>query len=154
MEYLDPSLVDGFKVLCQEQLGEAIEFALQYQQNQGEGESDELRQAAQDALSEIVPAFLEGITVAYKRSSLKAVDYEAVSTLFRQLAIRAKLDEYISSGIPATLSTRKGARSGVIVSVTEHEDQEQVKLQTDRMSGDGIEWVPFASVQSISPFSL
>lgn len=154
MEYLDTSLVDGFKIVCQERLGEAIDFALAYQDNQDEGDIDELRQAAQDALSEIVPAFLEGITTAYQRSALKAVDYEAISTLFRQLAIRAKLDEHVSSGVPVTLSTRKGARSGVVIAVTEHEDQEQVKLQTDRMSGDGIEWVPFASVQSISPFSL
>lgn len=155
MEYLDSSLVDGFRTVCQERLGEAIDFAITYQQNQGEGESDEQRQAAQDALSEIIPAVLEGLTVAYKRSSLKNVDYEAITTLFRQLAIRAKLEEHISSKRPITLVTRKGNRSGVVLSVRLHEDQEQIELQTDRMSGDGIEWVSFTSVQSMtSPVSL
>jgi hypothetical protein len=150
MEYLDTSLVDGFKIVCQERLGEAIDFALAYQDNQDEGDIDELRQAAQDALSEIVPAFLEGITTAYQRSALKAVDYEAISTLFRQLAIRAKLDEHVSSETPVTLITRKGSYSGVILSVREHEDQEQVELGAPKGESAWTQWVPFASVQSIS----
>lgn len=150
MEYLEPELLEGFRTRAREQLGEAINFAVTYHTSRGEHDTDELRQAAQDSLSEILPELIGAISDAYERSPIHAIDYAAMSVLFQQLAIRAKLEEHISSKVPVKLITRKGNRSGVVLAIQNHEEQEQVKLQTDRMSGDGIEWVPFVSIQGLT----
>lgn len=151
MEYLEPELLEGFRTRTREQLGEAINFAVSYHTVRGDSDIDELRQAAQDALSEILPEIVSAIKDAYKRSEIGVVDYAAMEILFRQLAVRVKLDEHISSGKPLALHTRKGTRTGIILSVREHEDQEQIELKmADRLSANNILWIPLTSVQGVS----
>lgn len=152
MEYLEPELTEGFRVRAVEQLGEAINFAVTYHTARGETDTDELRQAAQDSLSEMLPEIIPAIQEAYKRSPLKAVDFAAMEILFRQLAIRAKLEEHKSSSNAIILDTHKGSHAGIVLDIVMRENQEQIKLQTDLMSGDGIKWVPVKSVQSVQNY--
>lgn len=152
MEYLEPELTEGFRTRTREQLGEAINFAITYHTARGVTDTDELRQAAQDSLSEMLPEIIPAIQEAYTRSPLKAIDFAAMEVLFRQLAIRAKLAQAESSGNAMILDTRKDTHAGIVLGVMDYEGQESVKLQTDRMSGDGIDWVPFASVQSVRDY--
>lgn len=128
MEYLEPQLTEGFRVRAIEQLGEAINFAVTYHTARGETDTDELRQAAQDSLSEMLPEIIPAIQEAYTRSPLKAVDYAAMEVLFRHLAIRVKLEAHKSSGDRLILVTHKGRFSGSIVSIGDYEGQEQVLL--------------------------
>src|SRR3954453_16205679 len=116
MEYLDRRTITSFQSEVQSQLGEAIEFATAYQTNRGESDPLELRQAAQDALSELMPVIVDATVDAYART-LKEVDYEAVELLFRQLAIRARLHWLNQDGAKGdppnvTVTTRKGVTEG------------------------------------------
>jgi hypothetical protein len=153
MEYLDEKIVDGFRVEMQQQLGEAIRFAVEYLRNRDEHDELELRQAAQDALQELMPSMVDATAEAYRRSTLKAPDFEAVTLLFKNLAIRAKLLELCARSpdhpdqFPTvTLVTRKGEVTGTLYDMLKREGQEQIHLSAE---DNGETWIPLVSVQDL-----
>lgn len=162
MEYLEDSLVDGYKVEWTAQFGEAIQFAVHFRENRGERDDNELRQAAQDALGEIMPTVMDAMVEAYRRSPLKVPDFEAVSLLFKQLAIRAKLLELCGRSpdhpdqFPTVkLVTRKRDYAGILYDMISKDGQEVVHLGVVAQEAeDGSydrhdEFVPLVSVQEL-----
>lgn len=149
MKYLDDKLVESFTLEVQQTLAQAIEFAVTYRQNEGERDPEELRQAAQDALAEITPAFVPALEEAYRRSPLGAPDFEAVALLFKRLAIRAKLRAVVEDGEggSVSVSTRKGEIHGAVINMGDHDGQVSVCI----INGTGEErWVALDSIQDLA----
>ena len=140
MNYVDPELVQGFRIEVTQQLADAVEFAVNFQRARGEDAEDELRQAAQDALAELLPGIVVAAEDAYRKSALGQPDYEAIAMLFKQLAIRTRLSA-LSEGATVGLDTRKGATTGPFYGVVPYDGNECVHV--------GDEFVPVASIREL-----
>lgn len=142
MEYVDEKIVEGFGIEVAQQLSESVEFAVQGRLNDGEHDPDELRQVAQDALTELmVPSLIEATAKAYEHSALRQPDFAAIAVIFNRLAIRAKLKVLVDNAQPVRLLTRKGAHEGVISSLSYYDDQYSALM--------GDEWLPVDSIQEL-----
>lgn len=143
MDYVDPKVIEGFCSEVTQQLADGVEFAVQFQRNNGESDDDELRQAAQDALVQLMTPMVEAVEDAYKRSSLKKVDDEAVALIFKRLAIRSKLFMLDTLDAPeVVVLTRKGEVSGPLNGVGVYEKQESAHI--------GDEFVPIIAILELN----
>jgi hypothetical protein len=148
-EYLDEQLIEGFALEVEQQLGEAIQFAVQYRRGLGERDVNELRQAAQDSLAEILPVLVDALESAYAKSEL-AEDYVAIAMLFQRLAIRAKLKMllHIPRSPGVHIVTRKATYAGLLLGMGDNDGVFSIRLLTNE--SDEPTWVPFDSVQDVS----
>ena len=145
MEQVDTKIVAGFRSEVTQQLAESVEFAVNALVNDGEHDRDEHRQAAQEALVELLTPMVENTLDAYRRSPLKDPDYEAVALIYKNLAIRAALLALCARPASAedelpviTAVTRKGPVRGVLSGVSEHEGMESALI--------GEQYVPVVSI--------
>lgn len=146
MEYVDEKIIEGFGIEVAQQLSESVEFAVQGKLNDGERDPDELRQVAQDALTELmVPSLIEATAKAYEHSPLKEPDFDAIAMLFGRLAVRAKL-KALPSSVRIRVRTRSRMHEGALGSVRFHDEVLSVQL----LSLDGEdEWIPVDSIQEV-----
>jgi hypothetical protein len=122
--YLDKPIIDGFQAVVIAQMAVAIEFAVNTTTNDPEGAAsdDELRQAAQDALVELMTPLVDSMNTAYTRAYQS--DPEAVAYLFSRLATRARLKSLCVSPRPVNMYTRKGTITGVLTGMGMEEGEE------------------------------
>lgn len=148
VEYVDDKIIEGFRVEVSQQLGECVEFATTMLKNEGETDPNELRQAAQDALTELmVPGLVEAVATAYEHSPLGEPDFEAIATIFKRLAIRSKLRALTEQeSFPVvTVLTRKGEFEGSLYGIEDHEGARSIHLHN---AGEDM-WVQVDSIQEI-----
>jgi hypothetical protein len=152
MDYVDPQVIKGFMSEVESQLAEVIEFSTQMRINEGEKEENELRQTAQDALFEIMTPLLGATSNAYRKSPLGRPDFDAITTIFRRLAIRAELvamcarsPEHPNQFPTITIETRKGVFSGTLYDMLDHEGQFSVHMS----AGDDEQWIPVDSILKV-----
>lgn len=143
MELVDKSIIEGFRIEITQQLAESVEFAVQALINDGERDPEELRQVAQDALMELMMPIPEAVVDAYQKSPLHQADFEAIASIFKQLAIRAKLKALCASKTypQIAVDTRKGAVIGALYDVLEHDGMESAHI--------GDEFVPLISIEEL-----
>lgn len=149
MEQVDAQIIEGFRVEVTAQLAESVEFAVNALVNEGENDLEEHRQAAQEALVELLTPMVEATLDAYRKSPLKKPDFEAVALIFKNLAIRAKLKALCAKSpddpdmFPVIkVETRKGVVEGILYDVIEHDG-----LESAHIGDDG--FVPVVSIQEL-----
>lgn len=130
-DYIDPQVIEGFRVEVTSQLAEAVEFAINRRVNDGEVDDEECRQAAQDALYELTLPLVDAFRDAYKKSPLGVVDDAAIALLFQRHAIKAKLFELVDEPWILEIETRKESHTGRMRSIVEYEGEEAVVLETN-----------------------
>lgn len=152
MEQVDTNIIEGFRVEVTQQLAESVEFAINALVNDGENDQEEHRQAAQEALVELLTPMVEATHDAYRKSPLRWPDFEAVALIFKNLAIRAKLKALCARSpdhpdmFPTvTVVTRKRTVSGVLCDMGPYEGTECIHLTVD----DELEFIPVVSIQEL-----
>lgn len=152
MEQVDSKIIDGFQLEIMQQLSESVEFAVQALINDGEQDTEAHRQAAQEALTELLTGIVEATHDAYRKSPLKFPDFEAVATIYKQIAIRAKLKalcarspEHSDMFPTIVVETRKGIVEGALYDMVDHEGLESIHLGVE----EGTTWVPVVSIQEL-----
>lgn len=130
--YLDQAIIDGFKAEAIAQMGDAIEFAVNATKSADKAADDELRQAAQDALIELMTPIVGAMNEAYIRSYKP--DPEAVAHIFTRMATRARLmslvrrDDQNSQFPTVRVHTRKGDVIGELYGVITRDGEEVAHL--------------------------
>jgi len=152
MEQVDTKIIDGFRLEVTQQLAESVEFAVNALVNNGENDPEEHRQAAQEALVELLTGMPEATIDAYRRSPLKHPDLEAVAHVFKNLAIRAKLialcgrsPEHPDMFPTVEVVTRKRTVTGVLCDMGPYEGTECIHLTVD----GALEFIPVVSIQEL-----
>lgn len=148
MEQVDSKIIEGFRVEVTQQLSESVEFAVTTLINDGENDTEEHRQAAQEALVELLTPMVGATLDAYRKSPLKYPDFEAVALMFKNLAIRAKLFALCAKTpddpdmFPTIrVETRKGTVEGILYDVVPYDGMESAHI--------GDEFVPVVSIQEL-----
>ncbi|MDB5280848.1 MAG: hypothetical protein JWR61_5803 [Ferruginibacter sp.] len=148
-QYVDEKIIEGFRIAISQQIEESIEFATKMANGtEGAQDEEETRQAAQDALVELlVPTLVEATAKGYDNSPLGAPDFDAISLIFQRLATRAKLCALCTAEqFPSVeIVTRKGTVSGKLYGLGDHDDQYCAHLN---MAGEDL-WIQVDSIQEV-----
>lgn len=152
MEQVDSKIIDGFIDEVTQQLSESVEFAVTTLVNDGENSVEAQRQAAQEALTELLTGAVEATHDAYRKSPLKYPDFEGVAQIYKQLAIRAKLKalcarspEHPDMFPNIVVETRKGIVEGTLYDMLDNEGMESIHIGTE----EGTVWVSVVSIQEL-----
>jgi hypothetical protein len=140
MDYLDSKLIESFRLQVQQSLQEGIEFAVNYERNRGERNGEVLRQTAHDALSQLFSELIGATSEAYRRSPLQKADDAAISALFDQVAVRARV-KALTVGTVVDATTAGTNHYGTYYGSYEHEGQESVLI--------GEDYVPVVSIKEL-----
>jgi hypothetical protein len=122
---------ENFKLLIQQNLAEAIEFAVRTEKNTGGASEESLRQTAQDACGELLSSTVDATLEAYRRG-LGEVDHAAVTMLFEKLSIHARLLELLAltpaKKVFIEVTTRKGHYYGELRGIEDHDGVQSTRV--------------------------
>jgi hypothetical protein len=146
---------ENFKLLIQQNLAEAIEFAVRTEKNTGGASEESLRQTAQDACGELLSSTVDATLEAYRRG-LGEVDHAAVTMLFEKLSIHARLLELLAltpaKKVFIEVTTRKGHYYGELRGIEDHDGVQSVKMCPGEHESN--EYHPIASITDLEPYEI